>query len=158
MNRSDSVGEHVPTAEERLAILDEVLTEAAGKGLLQLSPDDIAPLDGRTLSLNGREVISFGSCSYLGLELDPRMKQATIDAVLRYGTQFSSSRGYLSSPQYIELEALLSEMFGGHVLVTPTTSLGHLSTLPVLVDSDRRRPARPSGPRVACRWPRTSCA
>ena len=79
--------------------------------------------------------MSFGSCSYLGLELDPRLKQATIDAVLRYGTQFSSSRGYLSSPQYSELEALLSEMFGGHVLVTPTTSLGHLSVLPVLVES-----------------------
>ena len=148
----------MPTAEERLAILDEVLTEAAGKGLLQLSPDDAGPLDGRTLSLNGREVVSFGSCSYLGLELDPRMKQATIDAVLRYGTQFSSSRGYLSSPQYIELEALLSEMFGGHVLVTPTTSLGHLSVLPVLVGLDRRRAARPPGPRLACRWPRTSCA
>ena len=26
-------------------------------------------------------------------------------------------------------------MFGGHVLVTPTTSLGHLATLPVLVES-----------------------
>jgi len=125
----------VPTAEERLAILDEVLTEAAGKGLLQLSPDDDAPLNGRTITLDGRSVVSFGSCSYLGLELDPRMKQATIDAVLRYGTQFSSSRGYLSSPQYLELEALLSEMFGGHVLVTPTTSLGHLSVLPVLVNS-----------------------
>ena len=55
--------------------------------------------------------------------------------MLRYGTQFSSSRGYLSSPQYSELEALLGEMFGGHVLVTPTTSLGHLSVLPVLVES-----------------------
>ena len=40
----------MPTAEERLAILDEVLTEAAGKGLLQLSPDDDAPLDGRQLA------------------------------------------------------------------------------------------------------------
>ena len=124
----------MPTAEERLAILEEVLTEAAGKGLLQLEPDD-GVLDGRTISFDGREVISFGSCSYLGLELDDRLKQATIDAVLKYGTQFSSSRGYLSSPQYSELEALLNEMFGGHVLVTPTTSLGHLSVLPVLVES-----------------------
>src|SRR4051812_1478103 len=67
----------MPTAEERLAILEEVLTEAAGKGLLQLAPDD-GVLDGRTLSFDGREVVSFGSCSYLGLELDPRLKQATI--------------------------------------------------------------------------------
>jgi hypothetical protein len=41
------------------------------------------------------------------------MKEATVDAVMRYGTQFSSSRAYMSSPQYVELEALLSEMFGG---------------------------------------------
>ena len=61
------------------------------------------------------------------------MREAVIDAVTRYGTQFSSSRTYLSSPQYDQLEPLLGEMFGGHVLVTPTTSLGHLATLPVLV-------------------------
>ena len=45
------------------------------------------------------------------------MRDAVIDAVTRYGTQFSSSRAYLSSPQYNELEPLLDEMFGGHVLV-----------------------------------------
>jgi 7-keto-8-aminopelargonate synthetase-like enzyme len=128
-------GTTVPTAEERLAILDEVLTEAAGKGLLQLDPDD-GPLDGRTISLDGRPRLNFGSCSYLGLELDPRMQAAVVEAVMRYGTQFSSSRGYMSSPQYRQLEPLLGEMFGGHVLVTPTTSLGHLSALPVLVDSN----------------------
>src|SRR3954447_20123023 len=63
------------------------------------------------------------------------MKDSTIDAVIRYGTQFSSSRAYMSSPQYLELEALLGELFGGHVVATPTTSLGHLATLPVLVES-----------------------
>ena len=75
------------------------------------------------------------------------MRDAVIDAVTRYGTQFSSSRSYLQSPQYNELEPLLDEMFGGHVLVTPTTSLGHLATLPVLVESTRRGAARPPGPR-----------
>jgi 7-keto-8-aminopelargonate synthetase-like enzyme len=124
----------VPTAEERLAILDEVLTEAATKGLLQLTPEDDA-LHGRTVRLNGRDHVNFGSCSYLGLEFDPRMREAVIEAVTRYGTQFSSSRGYMGSPQYLELETLLDEMFGGHVLVTPTTSLGHMATLPVIVES-----------------------
>src|SRR3954471_6617307 len=128
------LGGHVPTAEERLAILDEVLTEAAGKGLMQIDPDDAA-LDGRTVSIEGAPRINFGSCSYLGLELDPRMQQATIDAVMRYGTQFTSSRAYMSSPQYAELEALLSEMFGGYAIATPTTSLGHLAALPVIVES-----------------------
>ena len=147
----------MPTAEERLAILEEVLTEAAGKGLLQLEPDD-GVLDGRTISFDGREVVSFGSCSYLGLELDDRLKQATIDAVLRYGTQFSSSRGYLSSPQYIELEALLGEMFGGHVLVdaddVARASVGRCrcSSSPATPSCSTTR----STPR--CRWRPTSCA
>jgi 7-keto-8-aminopelargonate synthetase-like enzyme len=132
--RTDPRGNYVPTAEERLAILDEVMTEAVSKGLLQLTPSDEA-FDGRTVRLDGRTLINFGSCSYLGLELDPRMREAVIDAVTRYGTQFSSSRGYLSSPQYLELESLLDVMFGGHALVVPTTSLGHLATLPVLVES-----------------------
>ena len=122
----------MPTAEERLAILDQMLTEARDNGLIHLSPDD-GPIDGRTIAIDGHTKLNFGSCSYLGLELDPRMREAVIDAVTRYGTQFSSSRTYLSSPQYDQLEPLLGEMFGGHVLVTPTTSLGHLATLPVLI-------------------------
>src|SRR3954469_2793351 len=125
---------HMRTADERLAVFDEVLTGAADRGLLHRTPDD-GVLDGRTIHLEGQELLNFGSCSYLGLEMDPRMRQAVCDAVMRYGTQFSSSRAYLSSPQYPVLEALLDEMFGGHVLVTPTTSLGHLSAMPVLIGS-----------------------
>lgn len=124
----------MPTAEERLAILDEVMMDGVGKGLLQLTPEDGA-LDGRTVILNGRRHLNFGSCSYLGLELDPRMREAVIDGVTRYGTQFSSSRAYLSSPQYVELEAQLDQLFGGYALVVPTTTLGHLATLPCLVAS-----------------------
>src|SRR5689334_10991572 len=122
------------TAEERLAVLDDVMTEGAAKGLLLLTPDD-EPLNGRTLSLGGTEVVNFGSCSYLGLEMDDRLRQGVVDAVMRYGTQFSSSRTYLSAPPYKELEGLLDEMFGGAAMVAPTTSLGHLATLPVLVGS-----------------------
>src|SRR5206468_2324040 len=37
-----------------------------------------------------------GSCSYLGLELDQRLKNAGKDAIDKYGMQFSSSRAYVS--------------------------------------------------------------
>lgn len=123
------------TAAERLTVLDEMLTEAAGQGLLLRTPDD-EPLDGRTLSLGGRRTLNFGSCSYLGLELDPRMREAVCAAVMRYGTQFSSSRTYMSAPLYPKLEESLGLMFGGHVLMVPSTSLGHIAALPVLVGSD----------------------
>jgi 7-keto-8-aminopelargonate synthetase-like enzyme len=122
------------STEERLAVLDEMLTGAAERGLLMRTPEDV-PLDGRTIRLDGRELINFGSCSYLGLEHDPRIRQAVCDAVMRYGTQFSSSRAYMSAPQYPELEQLLEELFGGCVLVVPSTSMGHIAALPVLVGS-----------------------
>src|SRR5579875_1512019 len=122
------------TAEDRLAVLDEMLTAAVDQRLLQRTADD-GELDGRTLSFEGQPMLNFGSCSYLGLELDPRMKHGVIDAVTRYGTQFSSSRTYVQAPPYLELEALLSEMFGGHALMVPSTSLGHVAALPVIVGS-----------------------
>src|SRR5579875_1458161 len=122
------------TAEDRLAVLDEMLTAAVDQRLLQRTADD-GELDGRTLSFEGRPMLNFGSCSYLGLELDPRMKQGVIDAVTRYGTQFSSSRTYVQAPPYLALETLLSEMFGGHALMVPSTSLGHVAALPVIVGS-----------------------
>jgi 7-keto-8-aminopelargonate synthetase-like enzyme len=124
----------VRTAEERLALLDEMVTEAAGRGLLMRTPDDL-PLDGRTLSLQGRSTLNFGSCSYLGLEFDPRIRDAVWAAATRYGTQFSSSRAYMSAPLYPELERSLERIFGGHVLVVPSTSMGHIAALPVLIGS-----------------------
>jgi 7-keto-8-aminopelargonate synthetase-like enzyme len=122
----------VRTRQERLSLLDQMLTEAGGQGLLLRTPDD-TPLDGRTITMDGQSLLNFGSCSYLGLELDPRMREAVCAAVMRYGTQFSSSRTYLSAPPYPVLEELLGGMFGGHVLVAPSTSLAHIAALPVLV-------------------------
>jgi 7-keto-8-aminopelargonate synthetase-like enzyme len=89
-------------------------------------------LSGRQISIDDRELLSFGSCSYLGLEFHPALREGVRDAVDRYGTQFSSSRGYVSAPPYAELEALLSRMFDAHVLVAASTTLAHLSALPVL--------------------------
>jgi 7-keto-8-aminopelargonate synthetase-like enzyme len=121
-------------AEDRLALLEETLDVVDRQGLMMRTVDD-GVLDGRTIALDGRSLLSFGSCSYLGLELDARMRDGVCAAVQRYGTQFSSSRSYLSAAPYAELEARLEEMFGRHVLVAPSTTLGHLAALPVLVGS-----------------------
>ncbi|MFT4980162.1 MAG: 7-keto-8-aminopelargonate synthetase-like enzyme, partial [Myxococcota bacterium] len=90
-------------------------------------------LGGRGVRVAGRELVSFSSCSYLGLEHHPALIEGTIEATRKFGTQFSSSRGYLSAPLYPELEAALGEIFDGHVLVTASTSIGHQVALPVLV-------------------------
>lgn len=122
----------VKDAVRRLGLLDEMVGAGIADGLALRTPDDV-PFDGRELSLDGRPVLNFGSCGYLGLEFDPRLQAGVSEAVRRYGTQFASSRIYLQAPLYAELEHRLGEMFGGHVLVAPTTTLGHVAALPVLV-------------------------
>ena len=89
--------------------------------------------DGKNIILNGKRVTYFGNCSYLGLELDPRLKNAAIDAINRYGIQFACSRTYASIPLIEEAESLLSQIFGKPTLVAPTTTLSHLATVPVLM-------------------------
>ena len=122
----------VKDAVRRLDLLDEMVCAGIADGLALRTPDDV-PFDGRALSLDGRPVLNFGSCGYLGLEFDPRLQAGVSEAVRRYGTQFASSRIYMQAPPYAELEHRLGEMFGGHVLVAPTTTLGHVAALPVLV-------------------------
>jgi len=118
-----------------LDVLDAVVHEFGGRGLILRTAEDAA-LDGRTVRLEGRPRINFGSCSYLGLELDPRVRAGAIEAVEKYGTQFSSSRSYLSAPPYRELESLLDHLFGGCTVITPNTTLAHLSGLPVLIHEE----------------------
>src|SRR5262245_15155204 len=122
-----------PGVEERRQLAGSTWSLAQARGLVRQVAED-ERFDGRCITLRGKRLINFGSCSYLGLETDARLKTAACEAVLRYGVQFSSSRAYVRAPLYHEFEALLSEMVGGSpVVLAPTTSLGHLSALPVLV-------------------------
>ena len=88
------------------------------------------------INIDGKPVVHFGSCSYLGLEFDERLKQGAIDAINTSGTQFSSSRAYLSVSHYGEFEQLLNQIFDAHCIITPTTTLGHISAIPILVNDD----------------------
>ena len=122
------------TAEELRAAVDEIFSAGVRRGLLHNDAEDDV-LDGRHVTIHGRRLVNFGSCSYLGLETDPRMKAAVREAVERYGTQFSSSRTYASAPLYRQAEEELAVNFGRPVIVTPSTSLGHIATMPTLIGS-----------------------
>jgi len=88
------------------------------------------------IQVNKNTLINFGSCSYLGLEYDERLKNGAKKAIDDYGTQFSASRAYVSCELYQQLEQNLEKMTKCNVVVTPTTTLGHISTIPVLVGDD----------------------
>jgi 7-keto-8-aminopelargonate synthetase-like enzyme len=106
--------------------------EAISRGLAHLTAED-HQLDGRFVTIERRRRVNFGSCSYLGLETDRRLKNSACEAVLRYGVQFSSSRAYVSCPLYGELERLLGAMFEAPLVVAPTATLAHHAALPVVV-------------------------
>ncbi len=71
---------------------------------------------------DGSKVLMFGSNSYLGLSDDPRLKEAAIAAVQKYGTSCSGSRflnGTLDLHE--ELEAKLAKFVGKEEAVTYST-------------------------------------
>lgn len=116
--------------------INEISTAARARGVAHLTVEDHA-LNGKHITIRGKELLHFGSCGYLGLEIDGRLKEAAIDAIRRYGTQFSSSRTYVQFALYQELEELLGNIFGTPALIASTTSQGHHAVMPIVVeDSD----------------------
>lgn len=121
--------------EQILSLLDEVSISGKKLGIILQTIED-SELDGRHVTVKGNRMKNFSSCSYLGLDLDQRLMAGAIDAVSRYGVQFSSSRSYLSSPLYGELEDRLAKIFSAPAAVFNTTTLGHLSNLPILIGDE----------------------
>ncbi len=112
--------------------IDECITNGVKNNILHLSAQDDYS-DGRTIRINGNRLVNFASYSYLGLETDARLKAAGIDAFQKYGSQFGSSRAYVSVRLYEELENLFARIFGAPVLIAPSTTLAHMAAIPVLV-------------------------
>lgn len=88
---------------------------------------------GDSIVLDGRELLNFGLCSYLALGDDPRVKKSASEALETYGASYSSSIAYTAVPLYGDLKERMRGIFDAEVIVTGTTTLGHLSALPVLV-------------------------
>src|SRR6187401_1988305 len=122
--------------EQVQEIVNEVATLASQLGIVHNGTEDLT-LDGRHITIRGQKLLFFGSCSYLGLEHDARLKAAAMEAADKYGTQFSSPRAYVSSRYYEEAESLMGQMFKQPSVIVQSLTLGHMSNIPVLVgDSD----------------------
>ncbi len=116
-------------------ILDQMAQDFIRRDLALHYTDD-TPLDGRSIGLEGRSMINFGSCSYMGFETHPALARGAAEAAMRYGTQFSSSRAFCSLGLYAELERLLGQIFERPLLISASTTLGHMSAIPGVVGDD----------------------
>ncbi len=90
--------------------------------------------EGPVVRMEGKEVVMAGSNNYLGLTAHPKVKEAAIKAVERYGPGCSGSR-YLTGTLdiHIELEARLAKFFGKEACLLFSTGYqtgqGVISTL-----------------------------
>jgi 8-amino-7-oxononanoate synthase len=78
--------------------------------------------EGPVVQIEGRKIVMAGSNNYLGLTTHPKVKEAAINAVKKYGTGCSGSR-YLTGTLdlHIELEEKLAEFFNKEAVLLFST-------------------------------------
>jgi 8-amino-7-oxononanoate synthase len=78
--------------------------------------------EGPEVQIEGRKIVMAGSNNYLGLTAHPKVKEAAIKAVEKYGTGCSGSR-YLTGTLDLhnELEARLAKFFGSEAVLLFST-------------------------------------
>ncbi len=82
---------------------------------------------------DGRELIEFISCSYLGLDQDPRLLHAYSSHSEKFGIAFHSARTRVLPENYLILEKLLNRIYcQGYSITFPNVHMIHLGILPLL--------------------------
>src|SRR5262245_24461045 len=100
--------------------------------LKDLVVDRLGP--GREMEVNGRRVVNFGSDSFLGLDQDPRVRDAIVRGLERWGSHNGSSRAFSSVRTNEEAEEKLAEWLGTEaVLIYPSVTLANMGAIPGLV-------------------------
>ena len=115
-----------------LDTVSDIFANAKQNGVLHLYTEGRS-LSGRKIQIKGKELLHFGTTGYLGLEQDPRLKEAASQAIWDFGTQFPLSKSHISHPLYQELEENLEKMYGHSTIVTKNSTLGHISVIPTLI-------------------------
>ncbi len=91
--------------------------------------------EGAVAHFEGKEVVMIGSNNYLGLTADPRVRQASIEAVEQYGTSVTGSRFLNGTLElHLELDRRLAKFVGKEAaLVFPTGYQTNVGTITALV-------------------------
>jgi 7-keto-8-aminopelargonate synthetase-like enzyme len=88
----------------------------------------------RTMAVHGRQVINFGSDSFLGLDQDRRVKEAIVRGTREWGTHNGASRAFFSVRANEVAEEKLAHWLGAEaVLIYPSVTLANLGAIPGLV-------------------------
>ena len=116
-----------------LDTVDEVFSAAKQEGVLHLYAEGEV-FTGRRIRVKQKDLYHFGTTGYLGLEQDERLKEAAIEAIFKYGTQFPLSKSYISNPLYHTLEEKVTQMYDSPIIITKNSTLGHLGVIPSAVE------------------------
>ena len=100
--------------------------------LKDLVVDEVGP--NRQVLVGGRRVVNFGSDSFLGLDQDPRVREALVRGVGRWGTHNCASRAFASVRANVEAEEKLARWLGTEAtLIYPSVTLANVGAIPALV-------------------------
>lgn len=103
---------------------------AVGSNLMQVS---ITGRKGKSVFLpDGRDVVEFVNCSYLGLDLHPRVIAASKAVDEEWGMNFCCARSRFSIEPQRLLEEELSALYRGRAITFPSTTTAHISLMPLL--------------------------
>jgi 8-amino-7-oxononanoate synthase len=126
---------------------EQGVARASALGLMHSS---FRARSGKKLVLrDGREVVEFVNCSYLGLDTHPRLIEGAKRALDEYGVHFCCARSRLSIEPNVQLEAKLSEMFRARAITFPSVTAAHLSTLPLVASGELLPDGYPRATRFA---------
>ena len=88
----------------------------------------------REMVVGGKQVINFGSDSFLGLDQDPRVQDALCRGVRHWGSHNGASRAFSSVRANETAEDKLAAWLGTEaVLIYPSVTLANLGAIPGLV-------------------------
>jgi 7-keto-8-aminopelargonate synthetase-like enzyme len=101
--------------------------------LKDLIVDEAGP--NREIVVNGHRVINFGSDSFLGLDQDPRVKEAIVRGIERWGTHNGASRAFACVRANAEAEDRLADWLGTEAsLIYASVTLANMGAIPGLVN------------------------
>lgn len=88
----------------------------------------------RTVVVDGKKLVNFGSDSFLGFDVHPRVQEAIRLGLRRWGTHNGASRAFSSVAANIEAEEKIAQWLGTESsLIYPSVTLANLGAIPGLV-------------------------